>query len=62
MRRDDQQVGREPCERVAQRLKRVGVADHPGRVDARCVELLDCVLEPVLRLRAGVVLVGEPVP
>ena len=63
VRGDDQQVGPEPRERVLQRLQRIGVADHPGRVDAGQVQLLDAALQPLLGLQvAGVVLVGQPVP
>src|SRR5947207_11824116 len=62
MRRDDHLVGAEGPERVLDRLQRIAVADLAARVDPRPAEPLEARLEPLLRLGAGPVLVGGPVP
>ena len=62
MRRDHDLVGAEGAERVLHRLQRVAVADLAARLHAVALELGQAAVEPLLRLRAGGVLVGGKVP
>src|SRR5207248_5413881 len=61
VRRDDDLVGAEGAELVLDRLQRLPVADLAARLDPRFAQARQARTEPLLRRRAGLVLVGGPV-